>query len=360
MRCHFVYAVPIKGQLGRLRRKAVLKLQEAGVSMSWFGSRSEPDMSWWPRRTPYEKTRRIFEAISSHAPTWLYCLDERVRCRFSADDIFLGHPHFPFQAGRNGVTELSIRQHPRPRIFALISPLHCNTEIRTNHINEGYLKAVDKLVPHADILFAIMGQYWWDKWPKSPFAHWIPKMVRLDNAVDAHLFPWIRQKFNPPGKRGYLYIGRNDPMKGTDFLSKLALELREFRWGWIGGGSEIPAVSRLSTNRPLTPDFVRKVANKFDFFVSPSRADPNPTTILESMAWGFPVICTPQSGYYETSYIKNIYHEDFDRSVEVLRQLQFADEQRLKKIAVEAREVVQREYTWEHFIGTICENLGLE
>ena len=89
------------------------------------------------------------------------------------------------------------------------------------------------------------------------------------------------------------------------------------------------------------------------------QSSPNPTTILESMSWGFPVVCTPQSGYYETSYRKNIYHDDFDRSVEVLRQLQFADENVLQEMSTEARRVVERDYTWDRFIDTICSALDI-
>lgn len=257
------------------------------------------------------------------------------------------------------MTELSLRQSVRPRVFALISPLHCDVTIETNHINKAYLDAVDRLLPDVDILFAIMGQYWWDQWPDSPYAHWIPKMIRLDLAVDTAYFPRVKTRFNPPGKRGVLYIGRNDPMKGTAFLSRLLNHLPGVRCGWIGHGPEIDGVPRLSTARPLTPDFMRRIAEDFDIFISPSVADPNPTTILESMAWGFPVVCTPQSGYYETSYMRNIYHDDLTRSVAVLQHLQYADESELMMMADEARDVVERQYTWDRFVGTVCAGLGL-
>jgi len=353
VKCHFVYAVPAKGLLREFHRKVCLGFQQVGLPLCWFGNRFNPETKWWPIRSPYENTKHIFQGFSSLMPTVLYDLREQVRCQFSSDDVFLGHPSFPYQPERKGVTELSIEQSRRPRVFALISPLHCDVNIRTKHINKSYLEAVGRLLERADVLFAIMGQYWWDRWPSSPFAHWLPKMVRLDMAVDASLFPRIKKKFKPPGKRGYLYIGRNGPMKGTDFLSRLACAMPESRFGWIGCGEEIKGIPRVSQSRLLTPEFMAKVAADFDFFISPSLADPNPTTILESMAWGFPVICTPQSGYYETSYMKNIYHDDFDRSIDVLRKLQFADENELQLMADEARIIVEKEYTWDKFTTTI-------
>jgi glycosyltransferase involved in cell wall biosynthesis len=116
---------------------------------------------------------------------------------------------------------------------------------------------------------------------------------------------------------------------------------------------------RISGARRLTPAYMSHVAQDFDFFISPSAADPNPTTILESMAWGFPVVCTPQSGYYETSYRKNIDRTDMDRSVDVLRQLQYAEEGELLRMADEARQVVEQDYTWDLFVDRICTKLGL-
>jgi glycosyltransferase involved in cell wall biosynthesis len=283
-----------------------------------------------------------------------------VRIEFAEGDIFLGHPFFPFQAGKEGVTELSITQSHRLTVTALISPLHCDTNIKTGHINEGYLRAIDALMDRTDILFAIMGEYWWDRWPHSPFAHWMPKMVRLDMAIDTSAFPRVKNRFNSPGKRGYLYIGRNDPMKGTRHLTNLFSALGSFPCGWIGHGPDIPGVKKVGPHRLLTPNYMEEIARTYDFFVSAAVADPNPTTILESMAWGFPVICTPQSGYYETSYRKSIHLDDLDRSVEVLRRLQFADEGELTDMADEARSVVERQYTWDRFLGTVCAELGLK
>ncbi len=353
MTLHFAYAVPSKGYTGRLRRVVCDKLQQLGLSICPFGYRSKPDTSWWPKQSPYENTKNIFQKLSFAIPTKLYDFREQVACQISSEDIFLGHPFFPCCPGRKGVTELSINQAVRPRIFALISPIHCDIKIGTNHINRDYLNAIDRLLPHSDILFAIMGQYWWDQWPSSPFAHWIPKMVRLDMAIDTVYFPRVKNRFNPPGKRGYLYIGRNDPMKGTDFLSELLLRLGSFRCGWIGSGSDIPGIPRISMPRALTPEFMRRVAEDFDFFITTGIADPNPTTILESMAWGFPVICTPQSGYYACSYRQNVYHDDIPKSLEILKDWQFAEENKLMQIADEASLVVEKEYTWDKFVTTI-------
>jgi glycosyltransferase involved in cell wall biosynthesis len=283
-----------------------------------------------------------------------------VHCRFQPDDIFLGHPYFPHTEGGYGVTEMALKETIRPRKVALITPLHCDVNIKTDHINKEFLDDVDKLISSADILFSIMGEYWWDQWDLSPYVHWKSKMIRLDMAVDASRYPRIKKSFNLPGKRGYLYIGNSsDPRKGVDFLSQIMNQLKDYPKGWIGSGPDIPNVPRISDGCQLTPEFMAEISKKYDFFISPSIADPNPTTILESMAWGFPVVCTPQSGYYEAPYRRNIYLNDIDKSIRVITELQYADESVLLKMADEAREIVVTDYNWDKFTSTIVQHLGL-
>lgn len=366
MRCHFVYSVPFvpstKGIMGsRVEHKIRRVLIEKGLPVNLIKMRQPTDeeMGCWPARHPATVAKYLYRALSKIISTNLYDLTERVQCNFNSDDIFIGHPYFPHTTDGYGVTELAAMEKTRPRKFALITPLHCDITIGGNHINKDFLSDVENLLPKTDVLFGIMGEYWWDQWDSSPLAHWKPKMVRLDMAVDVRDFPRIKNRFNKPGKRGFLYIGFNEHRKGTDFLSKLMSQIGDCPNGWIGAGYEIPNVTRISNDRPLTPEFMAELANEYDFFISPSRVDPNPTTILQSMAWGFPVICTPQSGYYETAYRRNIFIDDIQKSLSVLKDLQYADESELIKMADEAREVVITDYNWNKFTSTIINKLEL-
>ena len=78
------------------------------------------------------------------------------------------------------------------------------------------------------------------------------------------------------------------------------------------------------------------------------------------MCWGFPIICTPQSGYYETSYRFNINKDDINKSLIVLKNLQNLTELDLIKISDRAREVVESEFTWERFTSRIIDNLEIK
>lgn len=359
MTCYFVYATPSSGIINKAKRSLLRRVQRLGLNVSSIGNRTNPDTHWWPKRSPYENTKRIFNELSSHLPTRLYDIAEQIHCPISQDDIFIGHPFFPHISGQKGVTERTLEQSSQARKKALISPIHCDVSIQTTHINREYMDDIDRLLPKVDVLFAIMGPYWVDQWPDSPYAHWLPKMVPLNMAIDTAYFPRVKIKFNPPQQRKFLYIGQNDPMKGIDFLSQLAKQLKPDTIGWIGDGPEIDGVPRISSARPLTPQFMAKIAESYDIFISPSRADPNPTTILESMAWGFPVCCTQQSGYYETKYRKNIFRENLSQSIDILENFLKLDSNALMAMADQAIEVVRQEFSWNRFVTTICKELQI-
>jgi glycosyltransferase involved in cell wall biosynthesis len=358
-----VYSVPSVTRFpwSKLDRKLRRLLQLCGLPVPLLSRRrpTAADLASWPVRSPYENTRHLYQALSARCPTDLYHLTERVRCRFSANDVFLGHPHFPHRDGARGVTELALTAHPRPRKVALITPLHCDVEVARGHIDRDFLDDVDRLLPAADVLFAIMGEYWWDRWDDSPYSHWKSKMVRLDMAVDCARYPRVKQRFNAPGKRGFLYIGESHLRKGTDFLGRLMERFPNCPRAWLGHGPPIPNMRQLAAGRALDPEFMRELARDYDFFISPSRADPNPTTILESMAWGFPVACTPQSGYYATEYRQNLVLDDLEHSSAVLARLQSAPEAELLHMADLARSRVEQDYTWQRFTDTVLEHLDL-
>lgn len=358
MKCHLAYSVP---STGTIFKKGARRLREGfqgmGLPISLIGRRDRIDTRCWPASSPYTITANLYRAFSQRMPTLLYHLTEKVRCDFDVGDIFVGHPYFPYSEGSRGVTELSAESRIRPRVFAIMSPLHCNLGIQTNHINKDYLESIDRLFPMVDVLFGIMGQYWADKWKESPYSHWLSKLVRVDMAIDVGQFPRVKHHFNPPGKRGYLYIGRNDPMKGIDILRETMQMVGDHPKGWIGSGAEIPGIPRISQPRRLSVSYMARIAKHFDFFVTTGVADPNPTTILECMSWGFPVICTPQSGYYETDYLLNIPVDDPPQAAHILRQLQFAPEDKLASIADLAREVVRTRYSWSMFAHTVISTI---
>lgn len=298
-----------------------------------------------PLPAPGSITTNLYAYLRKRTPVRLYDWDENMTINCDSADIILGHPH----VDPNTIIQKTFVASTRCRAKGLIFPMH--------HAMPSISRFTLPLVDKADKVFGIMGPYWSDTLDQSHFAPWKHKITTVDMAVDAQQYPFIKTEFNPPGKRGYLYIGSNRPEKGCDVLAGTMAQLRDFPRGWIGSGPDIPYVPRLATYAALTPEFVCSLAEQFDFFVNTSVSDANPTTILEAMAWGFPVACTPESGYYQIPSILTLSTKDTDVNVNALRKLQYAPEDELKTLSATGRQLVETHYTWERFCSTVWREL---
>jgi glycosyltransferase involved in cell wall biosynthesis len=298
-----------------------------------------------PLPTPYSITVRLYRYLRERQETWLYDWRETGMIELKPDDILIGHPH----ADPETLVQQTLRGGARCRLKALLFPIQ--------HALPGNSEFTLPLIERAALVLGIMGPYWFDTLSKSHFAPWKERIVRLDLAVDATEYPLVKRQFNPPGKRGILYIGRNAPCKGCAILGKTLDRLPGVERGWIGPGAEIPGVPRVSAWAEFTPDYVARLAETYDFFVNMSDSDANPATILEAMAWGFPVACTPQSGYYNMPTIVPLSTTDIAANVAALEELQHAPEERLRELSRANRALVETQYTWERFCATVWKAL---
>lgn len=345
---HFAYRVPPTSNVIFARSDEILLRAERVfgrlMPLSWR-KKLTPDPSY-VLRSPFSITVHLYPFLSSRMPTRLYDMHERGHFSYDAGDLILGHPS---PRDPNTVIRNAMLSNKPSQLKALIFPIH--------HAIPEYNHYAFPLVERADLVFGIMGRYWYDTLEQSEFAGWKPKIVRLDMAIDSNIFPHLKRKFNEPGKRGYLYIGRNGPEKGIDVLSRTMAGLTQYPRAWVGNGEEIPNMERESSFRILTPEYMKHLASKYDFFVNTSVSDANPTTILEAMAWGFPTACTPQSGYYQMPSIITLSSTDIEQNVEKLRTLQFAPESQLREISRTNRRLVETEYTWDRFCSLLWQNI---
>lgn len=344
---HFVYSVPpppgrLRSRLNRVYR--LLRRKFPQLPAPWRGG-----LSRWGRQVvpaPASITRHLYSFLSERHPTRLYDLDERTHLDFSEDDIILGHP-WP---DPDTIVQQALRTPRRCRLKALIFPIH--------HGIPSLNAYAAPLVELADVVFGIMGPYWYDTLNASVFASWKPKIIRLDMAIDTKQYRHVKRAFNPPGQRGYLYIGGNRPEKGCEILSQTMAGLSEFERGWIGWGEEMPHLRRLARSAELTPEFVIRLTRQYDFFVNTSISDANPATILEAMAWGFPVACTPQSGYYDMPNLATLSTTDIEHNIRVLRKLQYVPEAELERTSQANAELVRVHYTWDRFCQTVWDKVS--
>ncbi|TFG60249.1 MAG: hypothetical protein E4H29_02720 [Deltaproteobacteria bacterium] len=341
MSVHFVYAAAAaRDRASILAARAIRRLQRGGVPWSLVGRREAVDTSGWHSRAPFTITDRLYAAFRERARTLLYDWTERVPIRGGKRDLLVGHP-YPGDGGE--VWNRACMEGDFGLRIALFPISHRMAEV--NSFFEPY-------VPRVDRILGIMGSHWYETWDRSPFAHWKEKLVRLDMAIDSRRFPRVKRRFNPPGRRKFLYIGGAGAQKGTHLLSILFGLAPAHRCLWIGTGPGVPNIERRPWTR-LEGDALSRLAQECDVFLTMGVSDANPATILEAMAWGFPVCCTPESGYAGMPEIVPMKIEDMRHNREVLDRMQEAPEEVLLAQADRARRLVESEYTWERFTGTV-------
>jgi glycosyltransferase involved in cell wall biosynthesis len=229
-----------------------------------------------------------------------------------------------------------------------------------SHGDDTQVAFVDPLIQRSDLYLAITGNYWFSSIASSGFAHWLPRMVHLDLAVDRRDFPPIKTRFNPPGKRRFVYIGNCFAGKNVGYLTEIARLSKDTEIAWIGNGRH--AIRGL---RPLGfLDFStapgKEVVAGFDFLITVGKRDANPATILEAMAWGLIPVCTPQSGYSGYTGIVNVPADDAPAAAAVLCELQQLDTDRLLELQRQNWSLLESHFTWDRFARQVIEAIECE
>lgn len=255
------------------------------------------------------------------------------------DAALVGHPH----PRRGTVFERSSRGGGWGRVL-MLAPY--NSDL-------AQVAFADPIIRRCDLFLAITGAFWFSRIRRSPCSHWEPKMVRLDLAVDRADFPPLKTGFNPPGERRFVYIGHTGHYKNTPYLGEIARGSPGVEFAWIGPGRhELPGVAALG-RQDFSTAAARELVAGFDFLITVGRADANPTTILEAMAWGLLPVCTPQSGYAGIPSITNVPLDDPDEAAAVLARLNALPEERLLVTQAENWRLLDQHYNWDRFADQV-------
>lgn len=262
--------------------------------------------------------------------------------RPSPGDVLLGHPH----PSPHTIFRRSAKQPGWARVL-LLSPF--------NHADLSQVAFVDECIRDCDRYLAITGNYWFSTIAKSPCAHWAPKMIHLDLAVDERDFPPVKQSFAPARQRSFVYIGHTGRLKNTSYLTAIAQRLPGVRFGWIGKGPR--PIRGLEQLGPVdfSTDGGRRLVSEFDFMVTVGHSDANPTTILESMGWGLIPVCTPQSGYTGIESVPNVPLRDANAAAEILAALNSAPTERLHEFREANRGLLRTHFNWDRFAAQVID-----
>lgn len=299
--------------------------------------------------SPYTITKHLYRYLADRAEVLYYQWDSHQDIDLQPDDILIGHPHYD----QNTIVQKAFRKNRPCKAKCTIHPLH--------HGRPEDNLPFDYLAREATAIFSIMGKYWYDTLEQSAFAHWKPKITRLDMCVDANGYQYIKGDFNPPGKRGIVFVGSSMPQKNLGMLVQIAANMPDVKFEWYGGSADhqlfrLPNVY-VEGWQDISPDKRIDICRKNDIIISTSCSDANPTTICEfGLASGLIPIVTKQSGYYDNSVI-NIPLDDIGGSIKILREWLNKPSDELKQFSLRNRETCIKDYAWSGFCEKVWNRL---
>lgn len=354
---HFVFSVP---RSGNIIIKIINKLiSKTNFISPLYRSGSNFFIPWRkPVRAPHSISYCLLNEFKKYGNVKFYSLYENTICDLQKDDILIGvpaqdHSKMPWEKpDYNTVFIKTIQKYPdHKNLYVLIPYSNEPQYLRwANEIIEKYGKNLN--------LALLGGKIWFDNWDQSLWKDYtIKRKVRLDMGIEAKNYPVVKNKFNPKGKRGFLYVGSSSWYKNTKQLEKIAEQMPGYNFGYVGGGP-IKGWEKIVGFADLDEEFMSKVAERYDFFINVSR-DAQVTTVLEQACFGLIVACTPESGYTCPSFVP-LTTDDTHYNVETLKKLQKMEEADLFKIAKANREYVVKYHSWKQFSDTILEFVGLK
>jgi glycosyltransferase involved in cell wall biosynthesis len=220
----------------------------------------------------------------------------------------------------------------------------------TNLDKVGYLAGV---IPHVERFVAITGRYWERRLPSAYLSGIAATFIQRDLAIDCSDFPQLVDAGGSRGRRRLLYIGRDVPLKNLGYLEQIAALRPEWEFARIGPpGPERPGITYLGSHDFRSAES-RDLLASFDIAITVGRADANPTTVLEAMAWGLVPVCTPESGYEGYPGVTNIPLGDAHAAVVVLDSLQAMSDTEVQTLRQANRRRVETEYTWDRFAEVV-------
>lgn len=358
---HLAYTVPLGATLPRRALDKAL----ATVRFPPLYRGGQDFLIPWqhPIRAPHSITYNLLRAIKERGySVRLYSFYEHTVAAMKQGDIFIGQPlplggHGQTRARMDdpeSVTSRTIREHPGVRNFLLMPYAH---DAQYSLFWKDLLRENNKA--GGGVLF-LGGSIWERDWDtKSPFADLgsLRKVHLTAMGIDPREYPFSKLRFNPKGRRKYLYIGHTAWYKNTAELERIAKRMPEHEFVHIGGG-EIRGWKKRSNFAVLTSEYLARLAGEFDIFVNTSTADPQATTILEQMCVGLVVACTSETGY-DYPGLTMLSPHDTEHNVRTLRALQHAEEGDLLARARENRRLVQEKHTWKQFTDKVLDFVGI-
>lgn len=301
------------------------------------------------RQSPYSITRNLYSFFKNKGLDVVYknWTDSGVGFQVDKNDIVLGHPAYD----QSSIIQHIFRSGQKCKAKILIHPLHLNF-VEDN-------LPFDDLWKSCDAGIAITGKYWYDVLEKSKFAHWKPKMTRIDMAVDHEIYKWYKKDigFRVEGTRELVYIGSSTHNKNLWYLTNIMRAMPTVKLNWFGGSSDhsLAKLPNVTTTgwQELNDGVLKQICGSSDIFVNVSISDANPTSLIEAASLGLVIACTKESGYYNDQMVTTLPLDDVSEAVKIITELLLLPIPEMEKRSAYNRQEIEKKYNWNVFCNTV-------
>lgn len=293
-------------------------------------------------------------------------------------DILLGGPTYdtPGAAVETGMGKLR-RDWVKDNALHDNDNSHPNTYIISPWVPEFPQEWVPNLVHiesqllAAQKIFAFCGQIWLDrtlaKMDNSIQARVKHKLIRCNIGVATQNLPFVKQKFNPIGKRQLLHISTLGSYKGFDITCKSLKGLdAQLNVGSKSLQAPIGLVditldgekygfNFLGEINNADPSFNQWVVDNCDFYIHTGTMDAQATAILENCARGLIPLVTPESGYASPHAIYLTFDPVENRKI-IEQALNLPESELLERSHL-VRQHIQEEHNWEKIFERIWDEI---
>ncbi len=180
-------------------------------------------------------------------------------------------------------------------------------------------------------------------WRMTAEVDYPEKWRWIDIGVDPYLFPIIKNTFNRPGKRKFLFFHLYDnAQKGADLAFEMINSRPKYEFVSINGRFPKSPNLRHYSKMPNTGKLFRKILKDCDFILIPSHEDAQPGSYIEAASIGLIPVASYTSGY-SLSFPYVIAPNIIENWVDTLDLLQ----------EMEVGEMIQAQKFIQHYLSVV-------
>ncbi len=306
------------------------------------------------KSAPISITKSLIKSLKTSFRVTLYDLTETSNILDTDFDVVIGHP-LPKSFGVKGFKSNFSEYDDSQVLVKLLLCKKANKNffaITPFNVSEDLFKWQQKLYSDSQIINYIgIGGEVWRKYLVSEFTN-AKKNYLVEMFIDPKEFKFRKFSFSKPGKRRFLYLGRNSFEKGVDMMSAFALAYPSIDISYISSGM-ISGCNKIADYLTMNNQTLTFIAANYDFIISFSRFDAQATTIIEMASVGLIPVCTKTTGY-DSDFVFELPLE-FESIFTLLNKLNHEDESVLRRFQFRNKKIIQERYHHKIFEKKIFE-----